>query len=181
MNTIFAGFSFKPRENFQPLFPNVQFTRTEKYKICLVVPPRNGQFIERATEDVHIAVVEVTTFDEYNLSEPAEKQPAGFFPNAGSFGVKGVPKFLNAPILMYTGDQWSIIYVDQSSQSGQVAILQPQEYYLFWKERAENEKLHQMNEADRQQIIFNAGETSKGIHLGFKNPGTPEASSWYFT
>jgi hypothetical protein len=83
--------------------------------------------IERATEDVQIDVGEVTTFDEYSLSELAEKQPAGFFPNAGSFGVKGVPNSLNASILMYTGDQWSTIYVDQSSRSGQVAILQPQE------------------------------------------------------
>ncbi|KAJ4247556.1 hypothetical protein NW757_008708 [Fusarium falciforme] len=89
--------------------------------------------IECATDGVHVDVGEVTTFDQYSLSEPAEKRPAGFSPNAGSIGVKGVPNSLNASILMYTGDQWSIIYVDQSSQSGQVAILQPQE-----KERAEN-------------------------------------------
>ncbi|KAM0420976.1 hypothetical protein ACHAPT_011219 [Fusarium lateritium] len=104
-NTVFAGFSFNSRGNFEPLFP----TWTEQYRITLVIPPSDGE--------------------PYMRSGLAEKRAPGFFPSPDSFGVKNVPDYLNASILMYTGENgsWSTVYVDQSRPDGSVAIFQPQE------------------------------------------------------
>lgn len=47
---------------------------------------------------------EVTTFDEYSLSEPVEKQPARIFAKASRFSVKDIPNSLCVSILVYARD-----------------------------------------------------------------------------